>query len=57
MLARVRFGERDADLHRSAGVDGVRVGKELAPERHACDEVFIDKAELALGTDGAMRSL
>ena len=43
------FGERNADLHRSAGLHRIETGEQALAQRHAADQVFVEVAEFLLG--------
>ena len=42
----VRFGKRNADLHRSAGVDRVEIAEQRLAHRHHIDQVIEDGTEI-----------
>ncbi|OPZ08605.1 MAG: hypothetical protein BWZ07_03129 [Alphaproteobacteria bacterium ADurb.BinA280] len=48
MVGGMTLGEGDAHLHGSAGAYRIGIGKQLTPQRHATNQVFVDFAELAL---------
>ena len=44
----VRFGKRNADLHRAAGTYRIQTAKQFLPHGHHIDKVIKNRAELFL---------
>src|SRR3546814_19568963 len=45
----MRFGERDAHLHRPAGMHRIEITEQALAQRYHADEILEDSAQLPLG--------